>query len=80
MTADVKAGIVGAVGTVLVVIVELLLFPIALTFLSQLNSSTWISGTDRAILASAPTLMVVVVLFTILGGMIGSVYLAIKGR
>ena len=59
--------------------VELLLFPIALTFMTGLNSSTWLTASDRSILANAPTLMVVIVLFTALGGMIGSIYLAVKG-
>lgn len=77
--ANVKAGVIGAVATVVVLIVELILFPISLTFLSQLNDSTWLSASDRTILANAPTLMVVVVLFTVLGGMIGSIYMAVKG-
>ena len=76
---NMKAGIIGAVGTVVVLIIELLLFPMALTFLSQLNDSTWISASDRTILNNAPTLMIVVVLFTLLGGMIGSIFLAVKG-
>lgn len=77
--ANLKAGIIGAVATVVVLIVELILFPISLTFLSQLNDSTWLSSTDRVILANTPTLIVVVVLFTVLGGMIGSIFMAVKG-
>lgn len=77
--ANVKAGIIGAVSTVLVVIVEVILFPIALTFLTQLNDSTYLTANDRTILAQTPTLMVVIVLFTVLGGMVGSVYMAVKG-
>lgn len=77
--ANVKAGIIGAVATVIVIIVELLLFPIALSFLTNLNDSVWLSESDKAILQNAPTLMVVIVLFTVLGGMVGSVYMAVKG-
>lgn len=77
--ANVKAGVIGAVATVIVIIVELLLFPIALTFLTNLNDSVWLSESDKAILKNAPTLMVVIVLFTVLGGMVGSVYMAVKG-
>lgn len=78
--ANLKAGILGAVGTVVVVMVEYLLFPIALTFQSNLNSSSFVTASDRAILANAPTLMIVVILFTLLGGMIGSIFLAVKGN
>lgn len=77
--SNVKAGVIGAIATVVTLMVELILFPIALTFLSNLNSSVWISASDRTILANAPTLMIVVVLFTVLGGMIGSIYMAVKG-
>lgn len=76
--ANVKAGIIGAVATILVLIVELILFPIGLTFMTGLNNSAWVSSSDRTILANTPTLMVVIVLFTALGGMIGSIYLAVK--
>lgn len=76
---SIKAGIIGAVATVILLIIELLLFPIAIGFLPSLNDSVWLSASDRTTLASVPTLMVVVVLFTALGGMIGSVYLAVKG-
>lgn len=77
--ANVKAGLIGAVATVVVVITELILFPIALNFLSTMNSSIWMSASDRTILAQAPTLFTVIVLFTVLGGMIATVYVAIKG-
>lgn len=77
--ANIKAGIIGAIATVVILMVELILFPIALTFLTQLNDSTWISTSDRTTITKVPTLMVVIVLFTALGGMIGSIYLGIKG-
>ena len=77
--ANIKAGIIGAVATVVILIVELLLFPIALSFLTNLNDSEWLTDSDRTTLAYTPTLMVVIVLFTGLGGMIGSIYFAIKG-
>lgn len=77
--ANIKAGVIGAVATVVVLIVELILFPISLTFLTQLNDSGWLSASDRTILANTPTLMTVVVLFTVLGGMIGSIYMAVRG-
>lgn len=77
--ANIKAGIMGAIGTVIVLIIELILFPIGLSFLSNLNNSEWISSADRNTLAQVPTLMIVVVLFTALGGMVGTVYLAAKG-
>jgi len=76
---NIKAGIIGAVATVVILMVELLLFPIALTFLTNLNESEWLTVNDRNTLANTPTLMVVIVLFTALGGMIGSIYLAVKG-
>jgi hypothetical protein len=77
--ANVKAGVIAAVATVVVLIVELLLFPVALSFMTNLNSSPFISAQDQSILANVPTLMIVIVLFTALGGMIGSIYLAVKG-
>lgn len=89
--ANVKAGIMVAVATVVILIIELILFPIALTFLSNLNSTAtcnstggncvneWISASDRSTLAQTPTLLVVIVLFTALGGMIGAIFMAVKG-
>lgn len=92
--ANIKAGIMGAIATVVILIVELLLFPVALSFMGGLNSTRncasgvtselnctgdWITASDRTILSSAPTLIVVIVLFTVLGGMIGSVLVAVKG-
>ena len=77
--ANIKAGVIGAIATVVVLIVELILFPISLTFMSQMNDSTWLTASDRTVLTKAPTLMVVVVLFTVLGGLIGSIYMAVKG-
>lgn len=77
--SNIKAGIVAAVATVVVLIIELILFPISLTFLTNLNDSTWLTASDRSTLAQTPTLMVVIVLFTALGGMIGSIFLAVKG-
>jgi len=77
--ANIKAGMIGAIGTVVLLILELILFPIALQFLTTLNASATLSASDKALLTSVPTLMVVIVIFTALGGMIGSVYLAVKG-
>lgn len=88
---NMKAGIIGVVSTIIIVTIELFMFPVALNFLPNLNSTAtcnstggncvneWISSSDRTTLASVPTLMVVVVLLSVLGGMIGSVYLAVKG-
>jgi hypothetical protein len=75
---DIKSGVIGAVATVVVVMVELLLFPIALTFLKSLNDSAQLSAGDRTILTNVPTLFVVIVLFTALGGMVGSIYMAVR--
>ena len=77
--ANIKAGFVGIVGTVVLIMLELLLFPIALNFLSNMNSSVYLSSTDRTTLTYVPTLMVMTVIFTVLGGAIGSIYVAIKG-
>lgn len=99
--ANIKAGLTGVVATAVVVIVELLLFPVVLNgFLGRLNSTAsgstsygasctgtqvvncsgeWIGATERTILRNVPTLITVIVLFTILGGVIGSVYVAVKG-
>ena len=77
--ANLKAGVMVAVATVVVLIIELILYPIALTFLTSLNNSVWISSSDRTIINNIPTLLIVGVLFTALAGMIGSIYMAIKG-
>lgn len=93
---DMKAGIMVAIMTVVIIMIELILFPIALTFMTNLNStcqralnnatgscssggSEWISTSDRSTLTKTPTLLVVIVLFTALGGMIGAIYLGLKG-
>lgn len=76
---NLKAGLAAAIGTVVVVITELILFPIALTFLSSLNDSPFLSASDRTILAKTPTLMIVIVLFTLIAGMIVTIALAVRG-
>ena len=77
--ANIKAGLVVAVGTVIVVMLELLLYPIALGFMTNLNNSPWVSSTDRTILNNVPTMFIVGVLFTVLGGAVASIYTVVKG-
>jgi len=67
------------------------MFPIALSLMGGLNTTAqcnstggnchteWISSSDRSMLNNTPTLMVVIVLFTALGGLIASIYMAVKG-
>lgn len=77
--ANIKTGVISMVGVVIAVILEYLLFPIALTFQSNLNDSSWVSTSDRTILGNSSTLMIVIILMTLIGGVIGSLYVAMKG-
>ena len=77
--SDIKAGVVGVIATVIAVILELILFPIALNFMGSINDSAWTSANDRTILANTPTLMIVIVVMTLIGGVIGSIYVSMKG-
>lgn len=76
---NIKATAVGIIATVIAVILELLLFPIALTFQDTLNDSAWVTANDRTVLANSSTLMIVIILMTLIGGVVGSVYAGIKG-
>lgn len=78
--ANVKAGVMGVIVTVILVILEYILFPIALNFQSTLNSSAWVSASDRTLLANNSTLMIVVIIMTLVGGLLASVYFAVKGQ
>lgn len=76
---NLKAGAEGVVITFVVLLLECILFPIALIFLSIFNASAWLGTNDRTILATSSTIMVVTLLFTLISGMIGSIYVSFKG-
>lgn len=91
--ANIKIGIIGIIGTAITVVMEYLLFPIALGFQSSINSTCdwnstgkfcidggrqWISDSNRTILNNTSTLMIVIILMTLISGVIGSLYFAIK--
>ena len=90
---NMKLGIMGAIATVVIVMIELILFPIVLLFLDFLNDSAckvknatgtcveqgWVSASDQTLLLNIPTLLIVTIIFTVLGGMVTSILLAVKG-
>lgn len=77
---NIKAGVIGVIATVIAVILELILFPIALNFLTTLNDSSWVTSTDRTILNNTSTLMIVIVIMTLIGGVIGSIAVSMRGN
>ena len=76
--ANIKGGAMGILFTVIILILEAILFPIVLTFQSNLNDSTWVTTTDRTILANNSTLMIVMMIMTLIGGVVASLIVAIK--
>jgi len=77
--ADLRKGIIGVILTVISVILEFVLFPLALTFQSAMNDSAWLTASDRALLQRNSTLMILIIIVTLIGGVMLSVYVGIAG-
>jgi len=92
--ADLKKGIIGVILTVVAVIFEYVLFPIVLSFQSSMNSTCierdvnstcigggeWISASDRTLLQRNSSLMILIIIVTLIGGVMFSVYVGIAQK
>ena len=74
------AGFKGVIGTVVLILLECLLLPVALVFILIMNGTQMLTANDRTILASTSTIFVAMIIVTAVGGLIASAYLALTGK
>lgn len=75
---DLQSGMTAIIATVIILLLELVLFPIVLIFMTVFNASSWLGSNDRTLLATVPTVMIVVILLTVVGGVAASGYMIMR--